>query len=559
VLVVAMAGLSAVAAAADVTQARYMTPSQFLHSLKQVSLTFDVRGDPLDEYLPADKERDMIQNALANRGIAVRPNSPVELEVRLRHMKGIAGETVTHDVLMDVNFYVRGVAWRNGKFHVVPVSAASAWWSNYVIEPNDLQRELLLATTGNRIRELFAEGLLDILKTIDSSDTVSTTPWPPTTWTERDKAQANAEFAKAKRADAPMDASHILDLDVVPKLEITSERKNPICTPDSALRELWSREFQQLKWIRQVPQPSLTVKHFFQCRIEKVVGVKPYIHLIHHIYLNEANVLIEVNGEWFRQNAVLASIENMSAVDRNDNDEKNTAWIKDSADEIISVIFDVVIPYGTGAQPKPPTAQLAAIARGSMGAPPVGRVILGEEVRFEPGGWRYTNGAQVPDTLLDRSTGVPPLRPKSQRPVTQAPVSTSVADIKRTLGGIKSCPLYTNASKDNLLWSVLSPSFELDDAGVIASRYVLSTRPGQGYAQGAAIANLSLLAAQVQDRGGCKILSIPCKNGQCVRFEDNANPSLSVFVETIEQANTILNALKALAPLYQDGAGELRK
>ena len=38
VLVVAMAGLSAVAAAADVTQARYMTQSQFLHSLKQVSL-----------------------------------------------------------------------------------------------------------------------------------------------------------------------------------------------------------------------------------------------------------------------------------------------------------------------------------------------------------------------------------------------------------------------------------------------------------------------------------------------------------------------------------------
>jgi hypothetical protein len=161
--------------------------------------------------------------------------------------------------------------------------------------------------------------------------------------------------------------------------------------------------------------------------------------------------------------------------------------------------------------------------------------------------------------LLDRSTGVPPLRPKSQRPVTQVPVSTSVADIKRTVGAIKSCQLYTSASKDNLLWSVQSPAFEMDDSGVITSRYVLSTRPGQPYAQGAALANLSLLAAQVQDRGGCKILSIPCKNGQCVRFEENANPSLSVFVETTEQANTILNALKTLAPLYPDGAGELRK
>jgi hypothetical protein len=30
-------------------------------------------------------------------------------------------------------------------------------------------------------------------------------------------------------------------------------------------------------------------------------------------------------------------------------------------------------------------------------------------------------------------------------------------------------------------------------------------------------------------------------------------------VETTDQANKILNALKALAPLYPDGAGELRK
>ena len=189
----------------------------------------------------------------------------------------------------------------------------------------------------------------------------------------------------------------------------------------------------------------------------------------------------------------------------------------------------------------------------------MGRVILGEDVRFEQGGWRYTNGTQVPDTLLDKATGAPPLRPRTQHPVTQAPVSTTIADIKNTLGTVKSCQLYAGASKENLLWSVMSPGFEMDDSGVIASRYVLSTRPGQGYAQGAAIANLSLIAAQIQDRGGCKILSIPCRNGQCVRFEDNANPSLSFFVETTDQANKILNDLKALAPFYPDGAGELRK
>jgi hypothetical protein len=546
-------------AAPDVTQARYMTPSQFLHSLKQVSLTLHGQGDPLDDYLPAEKARDMIQNALANRGIVVRPNSPVALEVRLGHMKGTAGETVIHDVLMDMHFYVRGTALRNGKFHVVPVAAASAWWSSYVLEPNDIQQALLLATTGNRIRVQFAQGVLDILQTIDSNDAVSTTPWPPSAWTEREKTQANTDFAKAMRADAPMDSSLILDIDVVPKLEITSELKDPACTSDSALRELWNREFQQLKWIRSVPQPSLTVRHFFQCRMEKVIGVYPYIHLIHHIYLNEANVLFEVNGELFRQNAVLASSENMSAVDQNDDDEENKAWIRKRSNNIIRLTFDDSVRYGMRERPKLPGAQLAAIVRSSPDAPPVGRVILGEDVRFEQGGWRYINGSQVPDTLLDKATGAPPLRPRTQRPVTQAPASTTIADIKNTLGTVKSCQLYAGASKENLLWSVMSPGFEMDDSGVIASRYVLSTRPGEGYAQGAAIANLSLIAAQIQDRGGCKILSIPCRNGQCVRFEDNANPSLSFFVETTDQANKILNDLKALAPLYPDGAGELRK
>jgi hypothetical protein len=249
-----------------------------------------------------------------------------------------------------------------------------------------------------------------------------------------------------------------------------------------------------------------------------------------------------------------------SASTRFDNTARtNEKWFADQSVHIITVQFHSDLRHGAHERPDLPGAQLAEIVRSMPGAAPIGRVILGEDVRFEQGGWRYANGMQVPDSLLDKATGAPPLRPKTQRPVNQAPVSTSVAEIKTTLSPIKSCQLYTGPSKDNLLWSVLSPAFEMDDRGVIASRYVLSTRPGQGYAQGAAIANLSLAGAQVQDRGGCKVLSIPCKNGQCVRFEDNANPSLSFFVETTEQANRILSALKVLAPLYPDGAGELRK
>jgi hypothetical protein len=537
-----------------------MTQKQFLRTLKQVSLTLQGRGDPLNEYLSADQARDMIQNALANRGIVVRPNSPVALEVTLSHERrsttGTDEPTIFHDYFLTLQFFVRGAVLRNGRFHVLPVAPASAWWSGYVLEPNELQRVLLNAETGKRLRQQFAQGVVDSLNSIETNEAVDTTPYPPNSWSEKEKIQGNADFARVMRADAPMDTSLILDLDVEPKLDITAQFKAPACAGGATLRELWKYEFQRLKWTRKVPEPSLTIEHFFECRKDNVPDVVPIVHVIHHIFLKEANAIFEVNGELFRKPATLQSAEVMALNNAADADEK---WFEDRSILAIAVKFDSGLRHGAHERPGLPGAQLADVVRNVPGHSPVGRLILGEEVRFEPGGWRYANGAQVPDTLFDKATGAPPLRPKSQRPVMQAPVSTSVAEIKRTLGTIKSCQLYVSASKDNLLWSVLSPAFEMDDAGVIASRYVLSTRPGQGYAQGAAIANLSLMAAQIQDRGGCKVVSIPCKNGQCVRFEENANPSLSFFVETTEQANTILNALKALAPLYPDGAGELRK
>ena len=547
-------------AAPDVTQARYMTPSQFLHSLKQVSLTLHGGSDILDEYLPVEKARDMILNALANRGIAVRPNSPVALEVTLSHERrstvNLDEPVVRHDYFLTLQFFVRGAVWRNGKFHALPVAPASAWWSTYILESNELQRLLLNAETATRLRQQFAQGVVDSLNTIDASTTVDTTPFPPHSWSDREKTQGNADFARVMRTDTPMDSSLILDLDVEPKLDLTAEFKEPECAGGPTLRELWSHEFKLLKWMRQAAQPPLTVEHEFQCRIQKDRGAVAVFHVIHHVSLKEANAVFELNGELFRKPVTLQSSAVMTFTNAQNADEE---WFASLSRRAIFREFDSGLRHGAHERPNLPGTQLADVVRNMPGTAPIGRIILGEDVRFEQGGWRYVNGRQVPDTLLDKATGAPPLRPRTQRPVTQAPASTTIADIKNTLGTVKSCQLYAGASKENLLWSVMSPGFEMDDSGVIASRYVLSTRPGEGYAQGAAIANLSLIAAQIQDRGGCKILSIPCRNGQCVRFEDNANPSLSFFVETTDQANKILNDLKALAPLYPDGAGELQK
>src|SRR5262249_20163133 len=155
-------------------------------------------GDPLNEYLSADQARDYILNALANRGIAVRPNSPVALEVTLSHERrsttGTNEPTVFHDYFLTLQFFVRGAVLRSGKFHALPVAPASAWWSGYVLEPNELQRLLLYEETGKRLRKQFAQGVVESLNAIGANTSVDTTPFSPSSWTEKEKLQGNADF-----------------------------------------------------------------------------------------------------------------------------------------------------------------------------------------------------------------------------------------------------------------------------------------------------------------------------------------------------------------------------
>jgi hypothetical protein len=546
-------------AAADITQAQSLTPSQFLRSLKQVSLTLRVTDELVRDYLP----REMVQDELAKMGITVRATAPVALEVRLMHRTRDGTQTMTsfvgglpagqavekfqvHFLLLSMHFHVRGAVLRNDKFHVVPAAAASGWWFNHTVGPTGTQKELE-ASSRPAIRKLVAEGIADVLDDINSDNKVDSTPWPPAAWTEKERVQKNADFDAALRA--PMDSSLVLDLDVQPRLNLTPKNMDSRCVVASDWQGVWAAEFQRLKWTKRQPQPSITIEHRVDCQLEDFGRGGKFFRTVSTVYLNEANVLFELDGKLFRKTAALIFSEGFSAFNAN---EKATVGV---SGEVFGR-FTSVLNRGTRDAPKFPGEELAAVVGSARGAS-IGRLILGGDVRLDQGGWRYANGTQVPDTLMDSVTGGPPLRPKSQRPITQAPVSTHIADIKSVLGAIKACPLYTSDSKENLLWSVMSPAIELDDAGVVTSRYVLSTRPGQGYAQGAAISNLSLTAAQIQDRG-CKVVVIPCKSGRCVRFEENANPSLTFFVETTEQADRVLNALKALAPLYPNGVGELR-
>src|SRR5262249_14408594 len=113
------------------SQAPYITESQFLKAVKQVSLTFET--DPtLEKFISSADQRKAIETELGTYGIAVRPTAPVWLVATVAHHEFLLTKTSgggfvaattenypIHDIALTLKFVVRAGAWRNGKFYLV--------------------------------------------------------------------------------------------------------------------------------------------------------------------------------------------------------------------------------------------------------------------------------------------------------------------------------------------------------------------------------------------------------------------------------------------------------
>ena len=106
-----------------------------MDSVKEVSL--DLQTVPtLEKYISVAEQRSSIGSALAGYGIAVRPGAPVTLQVNVVHNVNVLtvyekdtdpanGEKhPIHEVEVALKFFVKAVAWRNGRFHVVAAAPA---------------------------------------------------------------------------------------------------------------------------------------------------------------------------------------------------------------------------------------------------------------------------------------------------------------------------------------------------------------------------------------------------------------------------------------------------
>jgi hypothetical protein len=188
------------------------------------------------------------------------------------------------------------------------------------------------------------------------------------------------------------------------------------------------------------------------------------------------------------------------------------------------------------------------------------RMIFGAEVTLYGAKWSYTNGTALPDSLISPKTGLPPLLPKQQYSPRQAPVRDYYQQIKDVMKSFQTCNTQGFPRSQ-----VSSSMFGMDDYGVVSEGHASTVTMTDGpriisTGDGAAIANLELDKPNIIEQGpGCVSVSFACKNGPCVKSDDKNELYWAFYVNTREQANIVISALKSIAPFYPDGAGEIHQ
>jgi hypothetical protein len=104
----------------------------------------------------------------------------------------------------------------------------------------------------------------------------------------------------------------------------------------------------------------------------------------------------------------------------------------------------------------------------------------------------------------------------------------------------------------------------MDDYGVVIAAQSSTTVMSEGapiviaVADGAAIGNLDLDKPAIVEQGpDCLSVLLACRNGSCVRHGNAADSGWAFYINHRDQINIVLDALRAIAPYYPDGKGDI--
>jgi hypothetical protein len=309
------------------SEAVYITASQFLQEVKEVSLTV-VSSPTLGKYIPDDEIRRYVVDLLNFHHVTVKPNAPVALQVSVDELLSDFTRTDTyrdqfvpggtyqtnegfhaHTLTVSVEFFVRAAAWRHGAVHPVIASPVSTIYFNDVNEDRALRKQVMGDETRADLQKALTGLLTSAFKDIATGETIDKTAWPVSSLSEKDKAAANAAFAKATNVSFIPEKRPTEGLDSAPKIQLTPELDEECGKADPSWKDFWSAEFVRQGWVK--PEQGLLLEHFLNCQYVQYLGMDGYYHVVDTITLYEPNVVFELNGKVFRKRSALVSTHRM--------------------------------------------------------------------------------------------------------------------------------------------------------------------------------------------------------------------------------------------------------
>jgi len=309
------------------SEAVYITASQFLQEVKEVSLTV-VSSPTLGKYIPEADLKGYVVRLLDFYHISVKPNAQVALQVTVDELlsdftrtdtyrdRFVPGGTYNtqegfhaHTLTVSLEFFVRAAAWRNGKLHPLIVAPASSVYFNDVNEDRALRKQVMGDETRADLQTAITDLLTSSFKDIATGKTIDETPWPVSKWPEKDKAVVNAAFAKEMNVSSPPEKRPTEGLDSTPKIELNPQLDEECGKADPSWRDFWSAELVRQGWVK--PEQGVTLYHYVNCQYVQYLGMDGYYHLVDLVILSEPNVVFELNGKFFRKRSELFKTHRM--------------------------------------------------------------------------------------------------------------------------------------------------------------------------------------------------------------------------------------------------------
>ena len=309
-------------ARASFADATYLKPKDFLAALTDVSVAIHA-PQTTTRYVPVSELEADVAAALRVYGIAVRANSPIRLDVTVVQKDTTfiwnddrSDTQDMHDILLILSFQTTGVVRRGAKLYPivaapVQLEGVSSVWQGY-----SLRRALVGDEVRSNMREKFPDLLEDMLSGLAKNDGVDPTPWYAATWTDAQKAAANAEFLALTRGPVPQ-AGHFAGLDVLPT--VTTETMSDVdgCELRPRYSEAWRSAFRGIGWSRTSAEAPMLLEHAFRCDAIDVLNVPKYTRVWNSVTLKEPNFVFVFNGRVVRKMAVIHSWNVLAAANRN--------------------------------------------------------------------------------------------------------------------------------------------------------------------------------------------------------------------------------------------------